>query len=158
METEWSLADYAFRKIIRTFGEPTVDLFASILNRKCERYVSWLPDPSSEQVDAFTISWKGIFFYCFPPFSLLLRVMQKIIQDEAEGIVVAPYWPTQAWFPTFLRLKVGNHITFTPNHNLLTSPFRKSHPLHRKLTLVAAVLSGRRSGLGVSQNVHLTRF
>lgn len=33
-ETEWELADYAFAEIIKTFGKPEVDLFASRINKK----------------------------------------------------------------------------------------------------------------------------
>ena len=30
--------------------------------------------------------------YCFPPFSVLPRVLQKIKRDKASGVVVAPIW------------------------------------------------------------------
>lgn len=36
---------------------------------------------------------------------MLLRVIQKIIHDRAEGIVVVPWWPSQPWFPLFLKYK-----------------------------------------------------
>lgn len=31
--------------------------------------------------------------------------MHKIINDNAEGFIVVPYWPTQAWFPVFKKKK-----------------------------------------------------
>ncbi|KAJ8976567.1 hypothetical protein NQ317_016361 [Molorchus minor] len=34
--------------------KPDIDLFASIANYKCERYISWFQDPGAESVDAFT--------------------------------------------------------------------------------------------------------
>ncbi|XP_050512905.1 uncharacterized protein LOC126888594 [Diabrotica virgifera virgifera] len=104
IETEWSLSNYAFHKIVETFGVPTIDLFASRLNKKCKRFVSWLRDPEACSVDAFTICSQGLEFYAFPPFSLVLKVLQKIVCDQAEGIVVAPFWPSQPWYPLFLSL------------------------------------------------------
>ena len=38
----------------------------------------------------------------FPPFGLILRVLQKIEHDEAECVLVVPLWTTQAWFPKLL--------------------------------------------------------
>lgn len=142
-ETEWSLSEYAFNKICRVFGLPEIDLFASNTNHKCPVYVSWLPDPNSAAIDAFTLSWENTFFYIFPPFNMLLRVIQKIIHDRAEGIVVVPWWPSQPWFPLFLKYKKGNHVIFSPNSKLLSCPSREEHPMAAHLTLAAAVLSAK---------------
>ncbi|XP_063975229.1 uncharacterized protein LOC135161513 [Diachasmimorpha longicaudata] len=89
-ETEFALSDEAVREITRKFGQPDVDLFASRSNAKCHQYVSWKKDPDSIAIDAFTISWKKYFFYAFPPFSVILRILQKIQSDEAEGIMASP--------------------------------------------------------------------
>ncbi|CAH2207500.1 jg4303, partial [Pararge aegeria aegeria] len=90
IDTEWELADYAFEKIINSFGTPEFDLFASVQNTKCPRFSSWKRDPDAEKIDAFTFSWKDINFYAFPPFSLIPKVLQKILSDRAQGIVVVP--------------------------------------------------------------------
>lgn len=142
-DTEWELGNYAFEEIEQAFGTPEVDLFASRCNAKCPVFVTWKSDPDAWTVDAFTLSWKKLKFYAFPPFSLILKMIQKIINDKAEGIVVVPYWPTQPWFPLFKRLIVSETITFSPCPNLLKSPFRSTHALHRTLSLVAAKLSGK---------------
>ena len=47
--------------------QPDVDLFASRLNYKCKRYVSYQPDPGSYAVNAFYIKWTNLAFYAFPP-------------------------------------------------------------------------------------------
>lgn len=93
-DTEWELNNDAFKDVIRCFGSPQIDLFASRCNTKCPIYVSWKMDPEAQAVDAFTLSWKDCYFYAFPPFSLMTKVLQKIIHEKAEGIVVAPYWIT----------------------------------------------------------------
>lgn len=144
-DIEWALSDDAFSLICETFRQPEIDLFASRLNKKCKKFVSWHNDPEAFTVDAFTVSWKPFFFYAFPPFSVILKVLQKIIQNRAEGIVVVPLWPTQPWYPVFKKLQISNTLTFPPDSKLLHSPYSAEHKLHRRLTLVAAVLSGRRS-------------
>lgn len=144
IETEWCLSIKCFKKIITKFGKPDIDLFASKANAKCNKYISWKKDPDSVAIDAFTIAWSNFNFYAFPPFSIVLRVLQKIITDQAEGILVVPLWPSQPWYPLFSRLK-QEEIIFKPDINLLSSPFRKQHPLATTLSLVAARLSGKPS-------------
>lgn len=144
-DTEWSLSNDAFAIIDRKFGPFEVDLFASMLNRKCTLYVSWIPDPDSWVVDAFTLSWSGLKFYAFPPFILIPRVLRKIVNDRAEGIVVVPWWPSQPWFPLFCRLLVAEPLIISPSKNLLISPLREHHPAYRNLSLGVGRLSGERS-------------
>ncbi|CAG9128656.1 unnamed protein product [Plutella xylostella] len=142
-DTEWELSDWAFQTIVRTLGDPEIDLFASRTNAKCTQYISWKPDPDAATVDAFTVSWNPTFFYAFPPFSLILKCLRKIIDDKANGILVFPYWPGQAWFPLLTRMLTSDIVYFQPNENLLRSRFRMHHRLHTSLTLGAATLSGQ---------------
>lgn len=143
MDTEWSLSNSAYREICNTFGYPSVDLFASRINAKCNAYCSWHKDADAMAVDAFTISWYGEKFYAFPPFALIHKVLQKIIGEKATGIVIVPLWTTQAWFPIYKELLVGKPLLFEPSCNLLQSPCRTLiHPLAKQLTLLAGKLSG----------------
>lgn len=142
-DTEWELGDYAFHEIKHCFGEFDIDLFASRANAKCPIYVTWQREPDAWAIDAFTISWKNVYFYAFPPFALILKTLNKIIIDKAEGVLVVPYWQTQPWFPLFRKLACNSFITFLPDIKLLKSPSRLPHPLHRSLRLVAAKLSGK---------------
>lgn len=144
VDTEWSLSRNAFHQLTTVFGEPEIDLFASHINNKCKIYASWHKDPESTYIDAFTIPWNRYYFYAFPPFTLILRALQKIIQDKAVGILVVPWWPSQPWYSFFRKLIVGQEIYFNPSPTLLSSPFFRVHPLSKTLTLVGAKLSGRR--------------
>lgn len=144
IDTEWELAEYAFTKIENAFGVPEIDLFASRSNTKCSRFCAWQRDPEAHSIDAFTLDWARWKFYAFPPFALILRVLRKLIDDRAEGIVVVPYLPTQPWYPLFRSILVGEPIMFEPSANLLLSPCRSQvHPLATKLALVAERLSAR---------------
>lgn len=144
-DTEWELSEPAYQSIIKNFGNPETDLFASRSNAKCNKFISWKPEPDAYAVDAFTVNWKLIgFFYAFPPFTLILKCLRKIIDDDAIGILVFPYWPSQPWFPLLQSILDSNILFFNPNKFLLQSHFREYHPLHPKLTLGAARLCGRR--------------
>lgn len=144
-ETEWEISPRAFTEIVQEFGIFDIDLFASRANTKCDNYISWKKDPDSIAVDAFTVPWNKYYFYAFPPFSVILRVLQKIRVDRAEGVVVVPWWPTQPWFPIFMQLKTSQLKKFEPATDLLISSFREHHPLSSSLSLVAAKLSGKRT-------------
>lgn len=143
-DTEWELQTLAYKRIVSTFSCPEIDLFASRLNHKCARYASWHGDPEALFVDAFTENWRKYFFYAFPPFCLMLKVLSKIMNDKATGIVVAPHWPNQPWFPLFHKLRTSELLILDASPNLLSSPCRQSHPLHKTLSLMVGVLCGRR--------------
>ena len=117
--TEWELNPKIFKRVCKLFGNPEVDLFASRLNKKVERFVSWAPDPESWKVDAFTFRWTGYLFYLFPPFSLVGRVLQKLRADETRAIVVAPWWPGQAWFGLLLKMSKRRICIRRKKNNLL---------------------------------------
>lgn len=145
VDTEWELSETAFKTIVQTLGHPEIDLFATRTNTKCQQYISWRPDPDALTVDAFTVNWSGQFFYAFPPFSLILKCLRKILDEKATGILVCPYWPGQPWFPLLKNMLTSEIIYFTPNRDLLRSHFRSEHPLYKRLTLGAATLSGQPS-------------
>ena len=62
------LADAAFNIISNNWTIKT-DLFASAWNARCQRFVSWLPQPGAWKIDALSISWKDLHGYAFPPFN-----------------------------------------------------------------------------------------
>lgn len=144
VDTEYSLSPIVYKKITQTFGTPNVDLFASKQNSKCKNYFSWKRDPNSFGIAAFTVSWQNMLFYAFPPFAIIPRDLNKVILDEGTGLLVVPLWETQPWYPLFKRLLVSEPLIFTPNRNMLSSPFSTPHLLWRHLTLVAGKLSGKR--------------
>lgn len=141
-DIEWELETSAFNRLTATFGQPEIDLFASRINKKCLKYVSWHKDPDAVAINAFTLDWSGFFFYSFPPISVILKTLKKIILDKATGIMVVPLWETQPWFPIFSRLLVSDTIKFSPSENVLIFHSSRGN-IQSSLTLVAGVLSGR---------------
>ncbi|OXU18777.1 hypothetical protein TSAR_005754 [Trichomalopsis sarcophagae] len=139
--TEIEISNTLFQKIISEFGKPEIDLFASRSNAKCEKYVSWRRDPESVAIDAFTISWEGYYFYAFPPCSLILKVLRKIKNESARGIMVVPEWPAQLWYPMFCSMLSAEPIKVPAKNNLMISS-TSMDKFWRKTTLVVGVLSG----------------
>jgi ribonuclease HI len=144
-DIEWELSNQAFNSLTNKFGLPEVDLFASRINKKCEKYIAWNRDPDAMAINAFTLSWSSFYFYSFPPFSIILKTLRKIISDGARGIMVVPLWPTQPWFPLFTALLDSEMITFLPKDNVLLShSSAPSRQIQSTLTLVAGILYGKR--------------
>ena len=146
-QTEWQLDPGVFKELVNILGKPQVDMFASRLNAQCERYVTWRPDPAAIAVDAFTVDWSQELIYCFPPFSIIPRVLQKIRMDRAVALMIVPLWTTQPWFPVLMRMLIHVPILLPRRADLIQLPFDKQrrHPLQHKLRLTACLLSGKDS-------------
>ena len=55
-------------------------------------FVAWKPDPRAIAIDAFTLEWSRYkLIYCFPPFSLIGKVLQYIQGSNTIAILVIPY-------------------------------------------------------------------
>ena len=143
-ETEWSLQPKIFKKLEKMLGQFDLDLFATRLNAKCRRFFAWKPDPEAEAIDALAHSWKGIYAYAFPPFSLLTQVIQKISLDQADVTLVALCWATQPWFGPLLHLLISPPVRLPQGPHLLYLPQDSEavHPLTSKLHLTVFKLSG----------------
>ena len=111
--TEWKLESKIYHSITKRFVQPSIDLFASRLNKQCPVYASWRPDPDALFVYAFSANWSNFFFYAFPPFSLIGKCLEKIQANKAEGILVVPLWTYQSWYPKLLRLLVAPPLMIT---------------------------------------------
>ena len=111
---------------------PDIDLLAS-------RH----PEPGATAVDAFSISWTHLRSYAFPPFSVLPQVLQKICDNKAVVLLIAPVWTTQSWYPLVLQLLIEEPILLPKKENLLVLPHSKAlYPTRDSLVLAAWMLSG----------------
>ena len=137
---------------------PDIDCFANRLNTQLPDYISFKPDPFAKFIDAFTINWSWYKPYLFPPFSVLGQVLQKIRDDKADVLLVAPVWPTKPWYNTFLDMLVGEAMIIPPNKtNLLSTTNRgvTHHPL-KKMSLMVGQLSGKNSSVQDMMKTRLT--
>ena len=140
--TEWKIDENVLKEVFTIWGKPNIDLFASRLNKQIDRYASWHPDPEAEIIDAFSCDWSELYFYAFPPFSLIPRFLAKLRQG-GECILITPVWTTQNWFPSLMELMIDTPRLLPKGKNLLHLPgTQKVHPLCDKMVLMACRLSG----------------
>ena len=124
--TEWSLHPKILSRIFRVWGTPEVDMFATLSNSHLPRFMSPVPEPRALAVGALSQDWQGRSMYMFPPFPLLNKVIQKLRSTQvAEVILVAPWWPSQSWFPHLLRLSVEHPLVLPYRRDLLSQQDQK---------------------------------
>ena len=76
IDTEWMLDTQILTRALNSFQFwPEIDLFASRLNKQFKKYCAFHVDPDAVVIDAFSFSWSNLQFYCFPPFSCILKVL-----------------------------------------------------------------------------------
>lgn len=135
--TEWMLDEEVFNNIVGRLGQPEIDLFASRLNNKVDKYVSWSADPGAVAIDAFTVDWQSLYFYAFPPFCLISKCLQKIKNESASGIMVVPNWPSQPWYPVLMDMTLEQPMFIPKSKSLLVQPVtNEPHPLNHCLDLL----------------------
>ena len=142
--TEWTLNNRVFREITHRYYVPEIDLFASRLNHQVPNYVSRHPDPGAVVVDAFRMDWSHWKSFIHPPVVLLSRVLQKVRNDRATALLVAPDWPGQSWYPEILLMLSGAPFQLPRERSLLSLPFEPGavHLLWRSLNPTVWPISG----------------
>ena len=60
--------------------------------------------------------------YVFPPFSLIDRILGKVLIDQPTLILITPAWQTQSWYPQLLRLLFQNPFILPIVPDLLQGP------------------------------------
>ena len=146
---EWMMHKDVYKKFCQRLNSiHRIDLFASRVNYQIKPFISYGPDPEAKFVNAFTVDWgEWSPIYAFPPFAIIGKVLQKIKQDCAEGIVIVPNWPNQVWFSVLCRMLIDLPFVLHHRKKLLSLPSypEETHPLLPKTKLLACRLSGNRS-------------
>ena len=117
--SDFRLDDQSFAFIQQSFGFFSIDLFANEANRRTPRFFSLHFSPLALGLNAFAHSWAREFAYIFPPPRCITACIQKIIQDQAQGVIIVPFWRASkfmlsisangthlnAMFPQFFRFR-----------------------------------------------------
>jgi hypothetical protein len=128
LSTEWQLQPMILFRVFSVWGIPEIDLFATVYNAQLPVFVSPVPDPRAMAVDALSLSWEGRWMYMFPPFPILNVVIRKLHNTlNGEVILIAPWWPSQTWFPHLLRLCIAHPFALPTQKDLLFQPGNKFH-------------------------------
>ena len=145
LPSEWSLNQSIFETLMERWGPFDVDLFANEINHRLPTYCARTRDRHALALDAFSISWKGLHPYAFPPFPLIPRVLDKIEEDRAQVLLIAPRWPGKPWFPRLLELVVDDPWPLPLWRDVVSQPISgllSENP--SRLHLTAWPLSGRK--------------
>ena len=119
--------------------------FASRPNYKVSQYVAWKTDTGAIAIDSFALDWsKYKLIYCFPPFSLIGKVLQYIQESNTIAILVIPYWPTQFWYPHLLQLLKSQPLEIKTLKSTLTLPYQPEevHPYYPQVQIHGSLVSG----------------
>jgi hypothetical protein len=131
----WRLPQPLFEQLQQRFGPHDVDRFASVHSRLLHRWNS-LDSDGAEAVDAFSVSWARANNYINAPWDLLPRVINKLRTERAVATVIAPWWPSQSWWPDLqamtvahMRLRLPMDLPLSHPHHRPPEPLR--HPAWR---------------------------
>lgn len=141
-DMEWQLNKQIFLQVMKLFGMCDIDMFASSQNYQLKPYVSYLPDSNAYAINAFSLNWKTFYAFLFPPFSVIAATLQKLEEDAADAILIAPIFATQPWFPRLLHMIIDYPRILPKSESLLSQPHsQKRHPL-KQMMLGAFKVSG----------------
>lgn len=142
----WSLSTTAFELIRQRLGSPVVDLFASADNHLLPTFCTFHPCPQALATDAFTLDWSLFpLSIAVPPFHVVQRVLQHIVECASRTIVVVPYWPSRPWFNDLLRLSTWHQRLLLPPGSCRPQPLAHRRHLpeiwtHWGITLLAVLV------------------
>ena len=82
-------------------------------------------------------------FYAFTPLRLIPQALQKIENENAEGILIVAAFKTQPWFPRLLRLLIKPPMKLPNSRDCLHFSFRgKEQPQLPNMKLIVCLVSG----------------
>ena len=100
MRTEYSVVDEWVKRITDWAGfVPDVDAFASRKNKRFPKY--W-----DLTKNAFCQNWSKNKLWINPPFDLLERIINEIVEQGAYGIIVVPVWRSEVWWKPLSNLAI----------------------------------------------------
>ena len=145
VDTEWMLQSTFLNLALEHLCfKQEIDLFATNINTQFDKYAAFRPDPGAMYIDVFSIDWSDLKLYAFPPISVIPRVLSKVKQDSAEGVIVVPFWPTQIWYPVMLKMLVSTPVLLNSRKSLLVLPQIPNlvHPIWKKMSMLVVHLLG----------------
>lgn len=155
MYHEWQLKRAVFQHVQKVWN-PTIDLFADATNFLFQPYVSRLPDPQALTTDAFSIQWTSFpLAWIHPPWILIGKILAKIFNDKAEALILAPIWPSAAWYPRLLAMSCDLPLKICPSHQALFNAHQQDQP-PMQTQLAIWKVSGKNSFSQESLNRQLT--
>ncbi len=120
--TKWSLDRRITNQLFDIWDQPTIDLFATRLNNEVEAFFSCFPHPLALQGTSLQTDWLNDLLYMYPTVLLLSLALHEVIREEAQVIVILPWWQQRGWFPIVLQLLVDLPVMLPECNGLLLAP------------------------------------
>ncbi len=122
--SDWALTNFYYTKFVKKLLKrglpiPTVDAFATRLNRRLERYMSLYRDIDSLG-DFFWTFLPDEILWCNPPFSIIGKVLAHLLRHNFRAYLLVPIQPSRHWWPRIINMR-GFNIEVNPDH-LMFSP------------------------------------
>jgi len=140
---EWSLDQKLANQIFLRWGRPSIDIIATAQNPKLSSFCSLTPHPEAELIPAMVRPWNKDLVYAYSPMALTLRCIHKVMRQEADAILIRPWWPRRGWFHT------NEHASRT-THNASANRAVAHRPTGRTAPRPRDPPANRRAGLGRS--------
>lgn len=106
-QAEWKLHPDVICQLSTRFGPSQVDLFASPENAQLPWFYTKFQSPGAEGTDALCCPWPQGVLYVFSAMPLIPRVIRKILEEDADVLLIAPHWSRQNWFVDLLTLSIS---------------------------------------------------
>ena len=91
---DYSVSPQLFAYLDCIWGPFTCDRFSCYYNALVSNYNSRFFQPSTAGVDAFAQDWRFHNNWLHPPIHLIPRVIRFLENQNSEGVLVLPYWPS----------------------------------------------------------------
>ena len=116
-------------RIFKIMGTPTIDLFATELNRQCNRYCSLAPITNGDAqiaMDAFSIKWNELteLYYANPSWEMIETLLKKVESDKTpQLILITPVLTSKIKELALIILELDHHDNlFIPKNLQKQSP------------------------------------
>jgi hypothetical protein len=101
---DWTVHPHCLHCMWLELGPWTIDCFTDHINHQALRFNSLFLVPGTEAQDAFSMAWGDGVSLLVPPFYLILRMLQHLVESQAVGLIVILRWEAQPWWPVLLRV------------------------------------------------------
>lgn len=109
--SDWKLNPKYFQKAERRWGPHTIDLFAARHNAQTERFF-W------EELNAFSMPWKGENPWINPPWQLIARVLNRIQLEKIEATICVPYYFNASWWKLLKEMTIEPPLLLARNKDI----------------------------------------
>jgi hypothetical protein len=96
---DWGVASRIFELADKVNGPHTLDVFASNITAKCNKFYSKFWCQGTAGVDCFAFEWGHDILWLVPPIHLIAKAVSHCSRCRGRGTLVIPKWESSAFWP-----------------------------------------------------------